>query len=149
MTNVKDIRNEEYGWRQRWDEYRPSKKGTLGLMVASALVVSWVGFGSGAWMTSAKAEEMASAEVREARTQIAGAWCVDRFLASQDAATHLSELQGLRSRFQRTQFIERGDWSVLPGEARPTRAAAQRCADLLMEMELQSEAEPTNSTEEL
>ena len=146
---VKDNRNEQYGWRERWNQYQPSKKGTFGLMVASVLVVSWAGFGTGAWTTSAKAQEMASTEVREARNQIAGAWCVDRFMASQDASAHLTELQELRSRFQRTQYIERGDWSVLPGETRPSRAAAQRCADLLMEMELQIEAEPTNPTEEL
>ncbi len=119
----------------RWREYRPSKKGTFFLMAGAVAATMYLGFSSGAWVSSSKASQIARAEVRQATMELAGDWCAQRFLADADAIERLSELQGMRSRFQRTQYVESGDWALMPGETRPNRRISSHCGDILAEWE--------------
>ena len=133
---MKETGHSRYTLMQRWRDYRPSKKATFFFMVGAVIATTSYGFSSGAWVSSSKASQMARIEARDARTELAGGWCVQRFLAQADATERLGELQGMRSRFQRTQFIESGDWALMPGESRPNRRISSYCGDVLTSWEL-------------
>lgn len=124
----------------RWREYRPKKTAIFFLMVASAIGTMYLGFNSGTWVSSTKADDMARVAARDARTELAGTWCVQNFLAGQGSSNRLTELQAIDSRFQRTKYIEQGTWSVMPGESQTNRRVASYCASALLELAPQNAA---------
>lgn len=137
---------------ERLLHYPVTLKTTAFLMIATAIGVMYIGSGTGAWMPNERAEQMAHERAEAARTELAGAWCVEQFLSGPDAVARLTELQGIESRYRRTQFVEGGDWAVQPGDNRATRSVASSCADVLLEQDpatVETAVDETRATEEL
>lgn len=129
-------RDSSAGLFDRMYDYQPTKAITAYAVAGAVVAVLIAGFGSGAWVTSGKASEIARQAASSAHTELAATWCVDRFLATQDAAEQLSRLKEMRSRVQRTRFLQAGDWTVLPGGTVANRQIAARCGDVLVDLQL-------------
>lgn len=119
--------------RARWDAFQPTKVGSFWALVFTVIGTMILGFGAAGWKTSGSAQEMADKAAESARAQLAGAICVDKFLAAEDAETKLVAFKNIDYSFKRREFVQEGGWAMMPGEtaSKSTRAAASLCASAL------------------
>jgi hypothetical protein len=125
--------------RTRWEELQQaqvSKTTLLWSCVGSVIVALIVGFTVGGWVTGGTARQMEETAGQEARFDLASAICVERFMAAPDFREQLTELQAIDSSFRQRQFIEAGDWAIMPGRDAATRQAADLCARVLANLDL-------------
>ena len=92
-------------------------------------------------MTQSAATRMADEASKQARAELAAAYCVSKFDRAPDAATQLAALKKTGS-WDRADFIDKGGWTKVPGEDKPVDGAADLCAQRLMA----SQAAKANST---
>jgi len=118
-----------------WNEYRPSKAVWFWSCIAGVLATVILGFTWGGWVTGGTAEEMVATAREDGRAELVATVCVDKFLATSDAAVRLAQLKE-ESQWQRDDFIEEGGWVTLAGFEEPVDGAAGLCAEQLAEMEL-------------
>jgi hypothetical protein len=143
--------------RTRWEELKQSQvsKTTLLWSCVGCVVVAVIaGFTIGGWVTGGTAQQMQETAAQEARFDLASAICVERFMAAPDFREQLTELQAIDSTFRQRQFIEAGDWAIMPARDAATRQAADLCARVLANLdleefeELQEEAEDTEAEQD-
>lgn len=126
--------------RTRWEEFKQSQvsKATLLWSCVGSVVVALVaGFTLGGWVTGGTARDMVQSAGQEARFDLASAICVERFMTPPDVRARLTELQEIGSTFRQRQFIEEGDWAIMPGQDAASRQAADLCARVLANLDLE------------
>jgi len=101
------------------------KYGIWGLILG-AIIAMIVGFVWGGWTTMGSAETMSDEAVLASRSAI----CVAQFMKQPDPEDKLKEFQKL-SRWGRARedFIEKGGWDKMPGQAEPSPTVARACAE--------------------
>lgn len=119
--------------RQRWNEAHLSKMATLGLCVASVVVVLILGFTWGGWMTEGGAQNEAEAVANSAVIERLTPICVAQFNQDPDSLLKLDELTGL-STYQQSQYVQDQGWATISGEEKPDRQVASACTQLIMDM---------------
>lgn len=97
---------------------------------AGAAVLAIVGFSFGGWVTAGTA----SASVRDARTQLAARFCVNKFAAGPDAVAQLAILKKTKS-WERDELIEEGGWASFSGIDGDLSGVADACAKQLTAMD--------------
>ena len=117
----------------RWNNYRPSKKLWIWSMVGVSCLTMMLGFTLGGWTPAGRASVMADIAARDATTKLIASICVQKFVASADAAESLALLKEASS-WQRTGFIENGDWMTIAGVDHTVPGAADLCAATLLDM---------------
>lgn len=122
--------------RTRWNAFQPTKIGTFWALVYIMGGTLVLGFTAGGWMTAGSANEMAEKAANDARAQLAGSVCVERFLAAENADVQLAEFKSIDYGYKRREFVEQGGWAMMPGHT-PAGAvsAANHCANALHEQE--------------
>jgi hypothetical protein len=80
---------------------------------------------------------MAETAGDEARYDLASVICVERFVAAPDARAQLTELKAIDSAYRQRQFIEEGGWAIMPNNDQAARQAADLCARVLANLELE------------
>ena len=118
---------------QRWQEYRPTKAVVFWVGAGCAALTMIVGFSWGGWVTGCTASSLAYSAAAAARSELAAAACVNRFMGAADAGVQLTALKDT-SIWQRDDFVEKGGWVTLPGTEGPVSGAADLCAKQLVEM---------------
>lgn len=121
--------------RARWDAFQPTKVGSFWALVFTVIGTMILGFGAAGWTTAGSAQEMADNAAENARAQLAGAICVEKFLASENAQANLADFKTIDYSFKRREFVQEGGWAMMPGDTASTsaRAAANQCATALYE----------------
>ena len=127
--------------QQRWNELQPSKTMLVWACLGSGVVALVVGFTWGGWVTGGTARDMAETAGDESRWELASVICVEKFLAAPDAQAQLTELKALDSSYRQRQFIEAGGWAVMPSTDKAARQAADLCAKVLTNLEVEEPAE--------
>jgi hypothetical protein len=121
---------------QRWTGFTFSKAQMFWACAGAVVATAIVGFTWGGWVTGGTAQKMAAEAAAGARYELAANICVDRFKAGGDAGLQLAALKELKT-WDRTQFVEKGGWAVMPGEPVTGRdRSASLCAEQLAELEL-------------
>ena len=123
--------------QQRWSDLQPSKTMLFWSCAGSVVVALVVGFTWGGWVTGGTAREMAETAGDESRYELASVICVEKFLAAPDAQARLAELKATGSSYSQRQFIEAGGWAVMPTKDEAARQAADLCAKVLTNLELE------------
>jgi hypothetical protein len=118
----------------RFEDYQPSKTALFWSCVGCIAATLILGFTWGGWVTGGTAEEMAADAAEQARTEVAAAICIDRFMAAGDARPQLALLKEIERSWDREDFIEEGGWAMVGDQEYDD--AAELCAERLMEMEL-------------
>lgn len=103
--------------------------------VAGGIVVAIVGFAWGGWVTGGSAQASALAAADASRTDLAAAICVQNFMAEDGARERLIEFKELNRPIPQRNYIEAGDWAVMPGSDAAVRATATLCARMLAGLE--------------
>lgn len=126
---------------QRFEEFQPTKTMLAWVCAGAVVLTVGLGFTVGGWVTGGTAQEMAANAAEESRAQLAAAVCVENFLSARNAQSQLTELKGIDSSFRQRQFIEEGNWAVMPDSESASRRAASLCAEMLSEWEVTEPAE--------
>jgi hypothetical protein len=124
---------------RRWRDYRASKAVLIWSCAASIVVTMIVGFSWGGWVRGGTAQDMATKAAAEARTELAAAVCLHKFVNGPNATAQLASLKGTDS-WKRDAFIEEGGWVTLPGVEKSVTGAASLCAQQLMDAKLPAKA---------
>ena len=127
--------------QQRWGDLQPSKTMLFWSCAGSVAVALVVGFTWGGWVTGGTARDMAETAGDESRWELASVICVEKFLAAPDAQAQLVDLKAIDSSYRQRQFIEEGGWAVMPSKDEATRQAADLCAKVLTNLEVEEPAE--------
>ncbi len=98
-----------------------------------AIAAMVIGFNWGGWTTGSSADKQSKADVKTSLIAALAPICVDNFQTSVDAAANLIALKEAKS-YQRTDFVEKGGWAVLPGNEKANDGVAKQCATLLSEL---------------
>jgi hypothetical protein len=122
----------------RSDGYRPSKALWFWSCIVCLVVPILFGFLWGGWLTQSAAMRMADGAGKQARAELAAAYCVSRFERAPDVAAQLAVLQKTES-WDRAEFIAKGGWTKVPGQDKAVDGAADMCARRLMASEAAKE----------
>ena len=98
-----------------------------------AVVLAFVGFKWGGWVTGGTAEKQAAERAESAVTLALAPICVDKFRQAPDAAAQLTSLQKL-SPYEQRGFVEKGGWATPVGSDNPNASVARACADALAKL---------------
>jgi len=98
-----------------------------------AVVLAFVGFKWGGWVTGGTAEKQAADRADSAVTMALAPICVEKFRGAPDAAAQLSSLQKL-SPYEQRGFVEKGGWATPVGSKDPNVSVARACADSLAKL---------------
>lgn len=101
-----------------------------------AFALAILGFTWGGWVTGGTAQGIAAHAAQDAREQIVASICVERFVASADAASDQAALREASS-WQRDNLIEEAGWVTLTSlpDDEQIAGAADVCAERLVAME--------------
>ena len=119
------------GLAKRWETYQPSKVVWFWSSVACVVATIVVGFAWGGWVTGGTATKMASEAASGARADLAAANCVSRFESGPNAPAQLALLKKAES-YERSDLIDKGGWTTMPGSKDPIAGAGYICVDRLM-----------------
>ena len=100
-----------------------AKYGAWGV-VCGAVAAMIIGFGWGGWTTASTTHEMTEKAVVASQAAI----CVAQFTQAPDHAKKLQEFEAVTS-WTRSEFIEKGGWDKMPGQAKASEGVARACAD--------------------
>ena len=99
------------------------KYGIWGL-IGGAVVAMILGFGWGGWTTASSAQAMTDKAVVASQAAI----CVAQFVKQPQHDKKLEEFSAV-STWTRGDFIEKGGWDRMPGQAKADSAVAEACAE--------------------
>jgi hypothetical protein len=99
------------------------KYGVWGLIVG-ALITMILGFVWGGWTTSSTANAAAAKAVVSSQAAI----CVAQFVKQPNHEAKLKEF-GEVSSWTRGEFVEKGGWDKMPGQAKADSDVAKACAE--------------------
>jgi hypothetical protein len=118
--------------RQKWNKARPTKMIAFWLCVASIALAVFVGFTWGGWVTGSTAAKQSSTAAQGAVVQRLATICVAQFTLSLDHAQKLSELQAVKSSYDKATFVTEQGWATMPGEVKSDSKVADQCAKQLV-----------------
>jgi len=124
----------ELSARQKWSKAQPTKMITFWLCVGSVALVLFIGFGWGGWTTGGAAEKQATVAAQGAVVQRLTSICVAQYNLSPEHAQRLTELQAVKSSYDRATFVTDQGWATMPGDAKPDNKVADQCAKQLLEL---------------
>ena len=116
---------------RRLDDYQPSKTVLCWGCAAAAIATMVIGFGWGGWVTGGTSRTMATTAADTARSELASAICVERFMAAPDSAARLVDLKAIPDSYKKREFVEAGGWATMPGQKTADRRGAEGCAAAL------------------
>ena len=111
-----------------------TKPGIWGGLIG-AVLITVVGFSTGAVVSGSTAQEMADASGKESAIAAMAPVCVAQF-KMQSPNNQMAELTALKaeSSYKRDDFVIAKGWATMPGSEEPNNDIAQRCASLLMDL---------------
>lgn len=115
---------------ERWNAVRPTKTAIFWAWLASLILVLFLGFNWGGWMTGGTAQTLAATSAKDAVIARLAPICVAQFNQDPAKAQKLVALKALQS-YERGDYAGKQGWATMPGEAAPDRYVADACATLL------------------
>jgi hypothetical protein len=108
-------------------EVKPALWGAVG----GAILIAFIGFTWGGWMTGAQARDRAEKGADAAVVAALAPICAIQFRAQSDASVKLAELTKLAS-YDQAPFVEKGGWATMPGTEKPLTGVARGCLNILV-----------------
>jgi hypothetical protein len=109
-----------------WDKIKLGSWSALG----GAIVLAFVGFNYGGWVTGGTAAAMAKDIAANAVAERLGTICVAQFNQDSDKGQKVKEMKD-KDTWDKGRFIEKQSWAIMPGDDKPDSRVADSCARLL------------------
>ena len=106
-----------------WDKIKLGSWSAIG----GAIVVAFVGFNYGGWVTGGTAAATAKEIAADAVADRLGTICVAQFNRESEKDQKFKELKGKES-WDRGRYIEKQSWAIMPGEDKSDSRVADACA---------------------
>ena len=106
-----------------WQKIKVGSWSALG----GAILLAYVGFNYGGWVTGGGAAAMAKEIAADAVAERLGSICVAQFNREPEKDQKLKELKGKES-WDRGRYIEKQSWAIMPGEDKSDSRVADACA---------------------
>ncbi len=100
--------------------------------IGGAIVLAFVGFNYGGWVTGGSAAAMAKEIAADAVAERLGTICVAQFNRDSEKGQKLKEMKD-KDTWDRGRYIETQSWAIMPGEDKPESKVADACAKHLTE----------------
>jgi hypothetical protein len=107
------------------------KPGIWGAVIG-CIVTMIVGFSWGGWTTSSTASQSALKRADTAVTATLVPICLAQEKIDSSKGTKLTELKGITSSYEQTEFVMKAGWATFPGKEEPNRDVAEACASALL-----------------
>lgn len=98
-----------------------------GSAIGGAIVLAYVGFNFGGWVTGGTAAAMAKDVAADAVADRLGTICVAQFNKASDKDEKLEAMKG-KDAWDRSRFVETQSWAIMPGDDKPESRVADACA---------------------
>jgi hypothetical protein len=98
-----------------------------------AILLAFVGFTWGGWMTAGTAERTAEQRVSTAVVAALAPICVTQFQLASDAIAKHQELNKINT-YERESFVQKAGWATMPGSSAAEPKVARACADLISKL---------------
>jgi hypothetical protein len=98
--------------------------------IGGAIVLTYVGFNFGGWVTGGTAAAMAKEIADGAVADRLGTICVAQLHREADKDEKLKEMTG-KDAWDKGRFIETQSWAIMPGDDKPESRVADACAKQL------------------
>ncbi len=98
--------------------------------IGGGIILAFIGFNWGGWVTGGTARAMAEEMAANAVTDRLALICVAQFNQDPEKDQKLNELKKKDSWDQR-QYVEQQGWATMLGEKKPDSTVAQACAEQL------------------
>jgi hypothetical protein len=109
-----------------WDKIKLGSWSALG----GAIVLTFVGFNYGGWVTGGTAAAMAKEVAADSVAERLGSICVAQFNRDTEKDQKLKEIMG-KDTWDVGRYIEKQSWAIMPGEDKADSNVADSCAKLL------------------
>ena len=106
-----------------WDKVKLGSWSAIG----GAIVLAFVGFNYGGWVTGGAAAATAKETAADAVAERLGTICVAQFNRDSEKGEKLKEMKGKES-WDRGRYIEKQSWAIMPGDDKPDSRVADACA---------------------
>jgi predicted negative regulator of RcsB-dependent stress response len=93
-------------------------------LIFGAVIAMIIGFAWGGWSTAATTQKISEEAVLASQAAI----CVAQFMKQPNHEEKLKELGDISS-YQRSNYIEKGGWDIMPGQEKADYFVARACAD--------------------
>jgi hypothetical protein len=110
-----------------WDNIKLGSWSAIG----GAIVLAFVGFNYGGWVTGGAAAAMAKEVAADAVAERLGSICVAQFNHDSAKGEKVKEMKGKDS-WDKARYIEKQSWAIMPGEDKPDSKVADSCAKLMV-----------------
>jgi hypothetical protein len=109
-----------------WEKIKLGSWSALG----GAIVLAFVGFNYGGWVTGGTAAAMAKDVAADAVAERLGTICVAQFNQDSSKGQALKEMKD-KDAWDKGRFIEKQRWAIMPGDDKSDSRVADSCARLL------------------
>jgi hypothetical protein len=106
-----------------WDKIKLGSWSAIG----GAIVLAYVGFNFGGWVTGGTAAVMAKEIAADAVAERLGLICVAQANRDSEKNRKLKEMKGKES-WDQGRYIEMQSWAIMPGDNKPDSRVADACA---------------------
>jgi len=106
-----------------WDKVKLGSWSAIG----GAIVLAYIGFNYGGWVTGGGAAAIAKEIAADAVANRLGTICVAQFNRDSEKDQKLKEMKGKES-WDRSRYIEKQSWAIMPGDDKPDSRVADACA---------------------
>jgi hypothetical protein len=106
-----------------WDKIKLGSWSAIG----GAIVLAFVGFKFGGWVTGGTAAAMAKETAASSVAERLGSICVAQFNLGPEKDQNLKEMKGKDS-WDLGRYIEKQSWAIMPGEDKSDSKVADSCA---------------------
>lgn len=106
-----------------WDKVKLGSWSAVG----GAILLAYVGFNYGGWVTGGAAAAAAKETAADAVAERLATICVAQFNRDSEKDQKLAEMKGKES-WDRGRYIEKQSWAIMPGEDKPDSRVADACA---------------------
>jgi hypothetical protein len=94
------------------------------------IVLAFVGFNYGGWVTTGTAEAMAKETAANAVAERLASICLAQFNRDSENGQKLKEMKEEDS-WDKARYVEEQSWAIMPGEEKPDSRVADACAKQL------------------
>jgi len=135
QTKTMGIRQKLTNIGQSWRKARFNKTTTFWIAIGAIILVLYLGFARGGWVTDGTSEQRAVLNAQEAVVARLAPICVAQFNQDPERDSKLAELKELSTSNQRNVFVRDQGWATMPGEAAPDSRVANECAKQIIELD--------------
>jgi len=111
------------------ENIKPGLWGALG----GAIILAFVGFAWGGWVTGGTAQERAEGRAANAVLGRLAPICVEQFKKDSEKDQKLIGLKKEKS-WKKSDYVVKQGWATMPGEKKPDSQIAEKCAELIVQL---------------